>query len=257
MKINFFEEFPTVENLRKAKLIDFSSTIYIAAKSLKQFKILEKRLHEINPKLKAGYWPILEKSYWISPFSYTYELKNLINELLKNKQNKPFEILIDLELPFLSKKLFLENFASFHKNKKLVEKLFEKAINLNIETLTAEYPATSKLFQKTLEWLGVSYPIEKYSHKKVVMLYSSLIKNKFILNRMKNFIIQKSREYGKNLQVGLGTIAKGILGNEPILSPKQLDNDLKFLRKNEIETAVIFRLGGLNKKYTEIIQKYL
>lgn len=166
MQINFFEEFPTEENLKKAKLINFRSTIYIAAKSLKQFKTLEKKLHEINPKLKAGYWPILEKSYWISPFSYTYELKNLIKDLLKNKQNNPLEILVDLELPFLNKKLFLKNLSTFHKNKNLIKKLFENASNLNIEILTAEYPISNKLLQKTLEWLGISYSIEKYPHKK-------------------------------------------------------------------------------------------
>jgi len=46
MRIDFFEEFPIVENLRKAELIDFESTIYIAVKSLKQFYSLKKKLED-------------------------------------------------------------------------------------------------------------------------------------------------------------------------------------------------------------------
>jgi len=83
MRIDFFEEFPTEENLKKAKLIDFPSTVYLAAKSLEEFKISRKKLGKINPKLEAGYWPILEKSYWISPFSYTYELKKIFKRITR------------------------------------------------------------------------------------------------------------------------------------------------------------------------------
>ena len=41
-----------------------------------QYKILE-----INSKVEVGYWPILEKSYWISPFSYTFELRKLYQKI--------------------------------------------------------------------------------------------------------------------------------------------------------------------------------
>jgi len=257
MRIDFFEEFPTVENFRKAELIDFESTIYIAAKSLKQFYDLKKQLNNINPSLEAAYWPTLEKSYWISPFSRTYELENLIKELLARKQNDRLKVLIDLELPILNKKLFVRNLGSFLKNKILIGRLFKLAGRLNIEFLTAEYPVIDEFSQKVLKCLGVSYSPEKYPHKKIVMLYSSLISNEKILRLMKDFTAKKFRKYGQNLQVGLGTIATGILGNEPILSPKKLDRDLNFLRENGIETAVIFRLGGLNEKYLEVIEKYV
>jgi len=88
MRIDFFEEIPTIDNLEKAILIDFPSTIYLAANSLEEFRELEKNLSLINPELEAGYWPILEKTYYISPFCYTYELENLIIDLEKNKFNK-------------------------------------------------------------------------------------------------------------------------------------------------------------------------
>ena len=64
MKIDFYEEFPTKENLQKLKLIDFSSRIFIAAHSLKEFKEFEKKVKKIYKNIKTAYWPIIENSYW-------------------------------------------------------------------------------------------------------------------------------------------------------------------------------------------------
>ncbi len=89
------------------------------------------------------------------------------------------------------------------------------------------------------------------------MFYSSMKKSKNTQNSIKKIIIKKSRQYKQYFQVGLGTIAKEILGNEPILSHKELDKDLAFVKKHGIEVAVIFRPSGLNKKYLKIIKKYL
>mgnify|MGYP001569101821 CR=1 FL=1 len=63
--------------------------------------------------------------------------------------------------------------------------------------------------------------------------------------------------FGNNFVVALGTIAVGINGNEPILSPKELDRDLKIMKSNGISDAVVFRLGGLNKKYIDVIKEYV
>lgn len=57
-------------------------------------------------------------------------------------------------------------------------------------------------------------------------------------------------------KIGIGCIAKGIYGNEKILSPEELERDLKILQKSGKE-VVIFRLGGLNKEYVRIIEKVL
>jgi hypothetical protein len=62
---------------------------------------------------------------------------------------------------------------------------------------------------------------------------------------------------GEKLQIGLGAIATGISGKEPILSPKGLEEDLDFCRNQKIDAVVIFRLGGLDSKYLEVIRKYL
>ena len=61
----------------------------------------------------------------------------------------------------------------------------------------------------------------------------------------------------KAYSISLGTIAKGILGNEPILSPEALEKDLTFTKKARFNKAIIYRLGGLNKNYINIINKFI
>ncbi len=100
MRVNFFEEFPNSISLSKAKLIDFPSTIFIAAKSFEEFKIWEEELGKINPDLQAAYWPIINRSYWISSFSYHEDIKKLYDDLRKNTGKERLKILFDLEIPF-------------------------------------------------------------------------------------------------------------------------------------------------------------
>jgi len=256
MEINFFEEFPTKENLDKLKMVSFNSTIYVAARSFKEFASIKENIRRINPEVEAGYWPILQESYWISPFSPIRELRNLYSDLLGNRQSKPLRILIDLEFPLGRKPLSVSPF-SFFRNKRLIERIFKHSKKLSLDVLTAEYCASSKLAQKKLEMLGVSYPAGKYHHRKIVMFYSSMIKNKHADTRARNRIRIKSKELGEKLQIGLGAIATGISGKEPILSPKGLEEDLDFCRNQKIDAVVIFRLGGLDSKYLEVIRKYL
>ncbi len=255
MKINFFEEFPKRKNLEKVKLIDFESTIYIAARSIDEFKKLKEKVKILNPKLRVAYWPILEKSYWISPFSYNYELNKLYEDLEKNKKGEKLKILIDLELPFLNKKLFFKNLSFFFKNKKIIRKIFSQQNKLNIEILTAEYPVPGRFFQKILNFLGISYSINKYPHKRIIMFYTSMFKEEKN-SKFRKHIKKRKEELGDKLQVGLGTIAIGILGDEPKLSPANLERDLSFCKNNSIKDVVIFRLGGLNKEYLNKLKKF-
>ena len=116
MRFNFFEEFPTLKNLEKARLIDFDSTIFIAANSLEDFKRSRSVLNSINPNLSTAYWPIIPNSYWVSPFSNTIDLKNFMEEIFS--ANEPLTVLIDLELPLIKNiNLYFKNLFSFQKNK--------------------------------------------------------------------------------------------------------------------------------------------
>jgi len=260
MRIDFFEQFPTEENLSKASLIDFPSTIYIAATSLEEYKIFENTLNLIHPNLETGYWPILEKSYYMSPFSYTYEIEKLINELKQNNQEKKLKIILDLELPRNKIQCF-ENIFTFHKNKQLIKQIFLQSESLNIEIYTSEYPAPIKSFQTFFQILGISYPLSIHPHKMIIMYYSKMIeiKSPFLINFIKKQIVHNNKLYGEDFQIALGLTAKGI-GNgteKYIISPEILDRDLGFMAENGIKTVTIFRLGGLNESYINIIKKYV
>ena len=43
MPINFYEEFPTEENLKKLRLIKYPSRLFVVTPSLEEFRGLEKR----------------------------------------------------------------------------------------------------------------------------------------------------------------------------------------------------------------------
>lgn len=242
MQINFYEEFPTKENLEKLKLIKFPTKIFIATKSVKEFQELKKQVKKINKKIKTAYWPLVKNSYWISPLSNTKDLVELFKEL--EKTNYP--LLIDLELPFLNKILFFKNIFSLRKNKKLIKQFLEKNKN---RITTAQFPPISNLGLRN--FFGLDYKIDL---EKGLMWYSSMIPKSLNKKTKKNLLkIQNKQEY----IISLGVIAKGILHYEPILPPQALKKDLEFVKKAGFKKVCIFRVGGLNKDYAKIIEKFL
>lgn len=258
MRINFFEEYPTTGNLEKAKLIDFKSTIFLAAHSLAEFHIFKKNLLSINDKLDVAYWPILSRTYWISPFSYTSDLEKLFEEL--KESNEKLTVLIDLELPFLNNRfLFIRNGFSFFKNKKIIRKFLKASSLYNLNIVTVEYPPVNYFVLGIYRMLGISYASKKYKNTSCIMYYSSLlpkITNNYIFEKITDFLPLLKKEKKLDFEIGLGTIAVGVLENEPILSPKNLARDLAFMNDNHFETVTIFRLGGLNEEYLNSIRPF-
>ena len=120
---------------------------------------------------------------------------------------------------------------------------------------TSEYPLKSRVTGFFLRCLGVSFSPQKYGNKKIVMYYSSMHYgiNSLLLKNIKKL----HEQHGKNLMVGLGTIAHGILKWEPILYPDDLRKDLLQMKKLGIEEVVIFRLGGLNKEYVKVLKEFV
>lgn len=243
MKIEFYEEFPTEENLKKLKLIKFKSKIFIASKSILEFKKYKKIAKFYKKDMEVAYWPIIKNSYWISPFSNTRDLIELFNELEKIDDS----LLIDLELPLKKKwKMYIKNIFSFGKNKNLIKVFLEK----NKKRITAaEYPFA--FISKFMKFIGLNYNI---NYERSVMWYSSMFSHN-IHNRIKRNLLKLKDK--SNCSISLGTIAIGILGNEPILSPEDLEKDLQFVKKCGFKKVVIFRLGGLNKDYIKILNKFI
>lgn len=254
MQIDFFEEFPNEENLQKGALLKGGSLVYLAAHSLAEFDEAAERLRACNPNLKAGYWPVLKKSYWISPFSYTQELLELKETL--SKRETPLNVLLDLELPILSPKLFFLNSFSFFRNRAIIQEIFSLAKHTDLHFSTAEYPFAIGMTRFFLSLLGVSYSAKRYGHRRIIMYYSSMMRNPLPFNQDSRVIFKKqfAKEFKEDpsMTLGLGTISVGILGNEPILSPAELEKDLVFCSEIGLERVTIFRLGGWNDEYAAV-----
>lgn len=248
MRIDFFEEYPTEENLAQAALVDFPSTVYLAAHSLAEFEAARIRLRAVNPTLEAAYWPILAKSYWISAFSYPDEIEALYAELASHTE--PLTVLLDLELPLLRPGLFVRNAPSFFRAKRLIRKLLELQ-NASLTFHTAEYPFTGTVLYPVASALGIAYSEQRFKHHRILMWYSSMIPA--VLRPLRHTLrIRRGRSI-----IGLGTIATGVFGNEPILTPKDLENDLQFFKNIGVSRVTIFRLGGLSEEYLSVIKKFV
>lgn len=112
---------------------------------------------------------------------------------------------------------------------------------------TAESPLT--ILFDFMKFLGLDYNIKT---EKSLMWYSSCLSKKMnnIIRRRLSRVKNKSQ-----YSISLGTIARGISDNEPILSPEDLERNLKFVKQAGFNKTIIFRLCGLNKKYISTINK--
>ena len=232
--INFFEEFSDSGSLLNAKFIKNKSIVFLAAKSLKQFLSLAKEIRSINKNVVPGYWPIIEDTYWISPLAPETELNRLGWEFL-NEKLKRIPVLLDLELPILRPKMdlikqVLFSFAALKNNATIISGLYSQLQRNKSPIYTAEYP---------IPFLDLSFNYKKIPCQRIYMCYTSMCPN--ILKNAFRYFVKKQR-----CPVGLGVIAKGIFGDEKIITEKDLLYDLKYF-KNTRE-IFIFRLGGLTKE---------
>jgi hypothetical protein len=230
MKISFFEEFPSKNNLSKLKLIKFPTKVYVATRSFDEFKNIGKEIKKINKKAKAVYWPVLRRKegYWISPFSDTDALRRIFSETPRDQ-----EVMLDLEMP-LKRTLILKNLLSFFRNKKIIRS-FIKSHQI--------YLCEHAFNKKCLGIAGLSYNIPE--NRRIKMIYTS----------MSNFMINILKRTNAKI-IGIGCIATGIWGNEPIMDEKEFERDLRILKNKNIDEVIIFRLGGLDKNLSHTIEKY-
>ena len=245
MQISFFEEFPTKENLAKIKFINFPTKLYLAAPSLKEFQKIQISSSQIIEKI---YWPILKRKegYWFSPFSQRKALKRTLQEVEKSK----VPILWDAELPtHTNPLLYLTQSHNFFRNRNIIRNFIKGRKNV----YTAEYFPSSKSAEILLEILGLSFYSK--THTPIKMIYSSMhdFGEKFMRREIKN----AQGRYGKRVYIGLGTLTHGIRGDEPVISRKLLERDLKICKDLGIKEVIIFRLGGMNKEYQKVIEKFI
>jgi hypothetical protein len=259
MQFNYFEEFPTDENLEKARDLKGPGIIFLACPDLLTFMERAEKLSKINGSLKAGYWPVLDGSYWISPFGLSSELDRLSVEIASGEIDT---MLFDLELPLLEKSMFLSGLSGFSINKQKIRSLFREARKMSVSVYTAEYPATGPVMHALFRLLGISYPDkEGTEHIKIIMFYpNSLLKlgfPRFALKRMKNYITKLTRKYPSRIEVGLGTIGKGKITRESTLNPEELSEQIKYFSEHRTEAITLFRLGEMTPEHFEVAAMHI
>lgn len=281
MNISFFAEFPD-EELDKLALIDFPLKVYLAANSLEEFREYAKKVKEIKHDTELAYWPLLEKSYWVSPYSYNRELDRLHKDLSSNEEM--LEVLLDLELPkFWLRYLVMHtprvvaNALKYHLKlrKPRIKELFRNSEKYNVKLSVTSYPVTSKFFPltyltfKIFGFMGLHYCPRSYSHKIIYMCYSSIRKD--LLRKTLKNIFRRKPSHRVHYQVGLGLLDYGLLSRTgfinklqmfgilrkfELLSPKALENDLALVDEYELEDVTIYGLGGLDEHYVEVIRRF-
>lgn len=246
MKISFFEEFPTKETLDKLKLIpkSFGTKIYIVSHGLDEFNVFREKLN-----FHLVYWPVLEmrEGYWISPFTRRKALKRVLNEV----RDKDIEVMLDLENPTHTKWLYFAELHNFVRNKNFIKEF----IDANGHKLTLVEMAGN---EKKLKFWGLTYETDTAGVAK--MVYTSLrepLNRKEIIVRLREVCEKGVKRHGSRFKIGLGCIAIGVGGNEPILTPEELYEDLKIAKETGVEETIIFRLGGFNEKYLECCKRAL
>jgi len=246
MMISFFEEYPTDENLAKLELVDFPTKLYIAAGSRDEFEEISKKITSKHVS-EVIYWPVLEKGkgYWLSPFVKREELKKVMDDV------EGMNIMWDAELP-KKRSLILTQFPNFFKNRKMIRDFF----NEHKGTIyTAEYFPERGIFSGLLDSLGLSFNPNEYGNFQIKMIYSSMH------NYGEYFVREQlacgKKQYGDKFMVGLGTIATGMNGDEPLLFEDTLERDLRIARDVGLEEVIIFRLGGLNRGYKQVLDKFV
>lgn len=155
--------------------------------------------------------------------------------------------MLDLELPTTQNpRLYLTELFHFNQDKKLINSFI---CNHPGETYLCEYSASGKSLQR----LGLHYSSKK--SKVMKMMYHSV--HYYSEEKLRSELQRGLKEFGENYIVGYGTIALGVGGNEPILSPQQLEKDLQIAQEVGVKEVVLFRLGGLNKKYAKVMEKFV
>ncbi|MBW2974639.1 hypothetical protein KY366_02880 [Candidatus Woesearchaeota archaeon] len=260
MRIGFFEEFPDEKNLGRLRLIGFPIDLYIAAKSLSDFRKIRKQLLDkksFGKKIRSIiYWPVLEEDegYWMSPLSRRKALKRIIDEL-KNSKEK-IKVLWDAEFP-IKKENWKKELHNFLRNRILIRGFIKKASSYNKEIITAEYPLEGFFFRFLFRFMALSFNPKRFKHKKIGMVYTSMVQNRAVGHYLESQIAKGREEYGTSYCAGLGVIGKGILNNEKELTNRELKRDLGIAKKHRVGNVILYRLGGIDKKKADIIKKFL
>ena len=243
MKISFFEEFPTLENLTKLDMLGYQTTVYVAAYSYAEFEHMQGFIRPHD----TVYWIVLHKfeGYWISPLANHGALRRALDEIW----HKNIKVMLDLETPLVAPWRYVVGWKDFTRNKAMIQQFVDEA---NPQVILCEKPGDD---ERLRSW-GLSYVGEV---ERIKMVYTSIMlrKRKHRESLLRNVCEAGVEKYGVKFKIGLGCIAKGVTKLERLLSPEALYHDLKIASECGVDEAVIYRLGGLNETYLDVINKFI
>ena len=252
MKFAIHVEFP-YRSLDNLNYLNSQVDVTLASRNLKEFEGFKEQVEKYDIVQKINYWPVLsrEEGYWLSPFSKRSALERVISELKERDSSINLSLLWDAELPFLYKRLIVrENFKS---NKKIITNFLKGHKKYNLELSTAEYP-TSFIPERIQRWLGIAFDPKKYDSEKNKMLYNGL--SKLTDSLFEQEVRKGVKNYGNKFSVSLGCLNIGALGNEPIITPEELERDLEVVQKEGVSKVYIYSLVGINPEYVNIIEQF-
>ncbi len=254
LAVTLVEEFPTEENLAKLNLFDFPVNIFVAANNITEFKKIEDRLKKYPIVKEVGYWPILkiEEGYWFSAFSKREGIKRIIKEL--ESIDRPISVLWDAELPHLRRRLFLTEVSRLLGNREIIQNFVTNPPK-DVTLYVAENRSKGTIYNLLLKIFAVTF-VPELKYNRIEMLYGQLRPE--TLRRSLNSGVATSKNYFP----AFGTTAEGI-GENPKegswmrISPQILGEQLSIAQKFGIKRVIIYRLGGLDKDYLEVIKEFV
>jgi hypothetical protein len=211
------------------------------------FEDARRRLQETNPSLRAAWWPVLPRSLTLSALAEAEEIDEL--ERMLRDAEEPLTVLLDLELPIWDRSKMLRLLrqpSARRRAARALDRLFATALAFH-SVWTAEYPPLLPA------WLTQPLRLElrTLTVTRVYMLYSSLLPRwwrPLLVRRVAGRLTERGGA------IGVGALATGIAGNEPILSPERLSRDLAEAAQLGAASIVAYRLGGLTPAHVSRIE---
>lgn len=263
--ITLYSEHAKEGDLRRLSHLECPVNLIVASDSLDNFRRIRDEIGKVEAVKQVGYWPTLSaaEGYWISPWSDKTALERVFREIETRKDRGQLQVMVDLEPPFVAnKKRMITGLRGFSDKKKRIGEFFAGSPEKNVEIVTAEYPrfVGSDFVQKAL---GLSFDAGKHPNKSVKMVYTSVMPQWGIPRKIaKKLLARESRKQARDnpsFGIGLGCIShSGLLGTtmEKILTPAQLEEDLRTVREAGVREVYIYSLNGLNPDYARTIRKF-
>jgi hypothetical protein len=235
--IAFCEEYPTEESLAPARLITAPAIVFLAAERRDAFDRARDRLAAINPRLGAGWWLVPHESRALSAFCDPLEVAPLADAVATMA---PGIVLLDLELPVWNPRRLLRDPRHLADGRRAVDVLFRVALARH-EVWTAEWPPWAPATVR--RWLRLCLP---QARTRVYMLYSSMLPpvwRRLLIGRLRR------RLSSSGSAIGVGALATGVAGNEPLLSPSAFAADLDEAAALGVPIVLVYRLAGLDERH--------